>query len=39
LLLEFASRGYETVLAATEELKSMVEVPKGKPTKKQGKRA
>src|SRR6266850_3578367 len=34
LLLEFASKGYETVLAATEELKSMVEAPKGKPAKK-----
>src|SRR5882672_3103174 len=34
LLLEFATKGYETVLAATEELKSMVEAPKGKPTKK-----
>ena len=28
LLLEFASKGYETMLAATEELKSMVEAPK-----------
>ncbi|WP_334446449.1 MarR family winged helix-turn-helix transcriptional regulator [Bradyrhizobium sp. AZCC 1610] len=28
LLLEFASRSYETMLAATEELKSMVEAPK-----------
>lgn len=30
LLLEFATKGYETMLAATEELKSMVEPPKGK---------
>jgi DNA-binding MarR family transcriptional regulator len=28
LLLEFASKGYETMLAATEELKSMVDAPK-----------
>src|SRR5215510_15564812 len=27
LLLEFATKGYETMLAATAELKSMVEVP------------
>jgi DNA-binding MarR family transcriptional regulator len=34
LLLEFASRGYETMLAATEELKSMVEAPKRKSEQK-----
>jgi DNA-binding MarR family transcriptional regulator len=34
LLLEFAIKGYETMLAATEELKSMVETPKPKPAKK-----
>src|SRR3954453_8263142 len=34
LLLEFASRGYETMLAATEELKSMVEAPRQKPPKR-----
>ena len=28
LLLEFATKGYETMLAATEELKSMVEAPR-----------
>ena len=28
LLLEFASKGYQTMLAATEELKSMVDAPK-----------
>jgi DNA-binding MarR family transcriptional regulator len=38
LLVEFASRGYETMLTATEELKSMVEAPKPKPAKK-GKRS
>jgi DNA-binding MarR family transcriptional regulator len=30
LLLRFATRGYETMLAATEELKAMIEEPKGK---------
>jgi DNA-binding MarR family transcriptional regulator len=30
LLLEFASKGYETMLAATEELKAMVDAPKPK---------
>jgi DNA-binding MarR family transcriptional regulator len=34
LLLEFASRSYETMLAATEELKSMVEAPKKTQTRK-----
>ena len=34
LLLEFASKGYETMLAATEELKSMVDAPKERPAKK-----
>jgi DNA-binding MarR family transcriptional regulator len=34
LLLEFASRSYETMLAATEELKSMVEPPKKTQTRK-----
>jgi hypothetical protein len=34
LLLEFASKGYETMLAATEELKSMVDAPKRKPEQK-----
>ena len=34
LLLEFASKGYETMLAATEELKSMVETSKPKSGKK-----
>ena len=38
LLLEFASKGYETMLAATEELKAMVEAPEPKPGKK-GKRS
>jgi DNA-binding MarR family transcriptional regulator len=32
LLLRFASQGYETMLAATEELKAMVEAPKRKRT-------
>ena len=36
LMLRFMTQGYETMLAATEELKAMVEVPpkdkpKGKP--------
>jgi hypothetical protein len=30
LLLRFATQGYETMLAATEELKAMIEEPKGK---------
>jgi len=30
LLLRFATQGYETMLAATEELKTMMEDPKGK---------
>jgi DNA-binding MarR family transcriptional regulator len=30
LLLRFATQGYETMLAATEELKTMIEEPKGK---------
>jgi DNA-binding MarR family transcriptional regulator len=30
LLLRFAMQGYETMLAATEELKTMIEDPKGK---------
>jgi DNA-binding MarR family transcriptional regulator len=30
LLLRFATQGYETMLAATEELKTMIEDPKGK---------
>ena len=30
LLLGFAMQGYETMLAATEELKAMIEDPKGK---------
>jgi DNA-binding MarR family transcriptional regulator len=30
LLLRFAMQGYETMLAATEELKAMIEDPKGK---------
>ena len=34
LLLEFASKGYETMLAATEELKSMVDAPKETQTRK-----
>ena len=34
LLLEFATKGYETMLSATEELKSMVEAPGQKPAKK-----
>jgi DNA-binding MarR family transcriptional regulator len=37
LLVGFATKGYETLLAATEELKSMVNAPKQKPVKK-GKR-
>jgi DNA-binding MarR family transcriptional regulator len=32
LLLRFATQGYETMLAATEELKAMMETPKGKQT-------
>ena len=32
LLLRFAMQGYETMLAATEELKTMIEDPKGKRT-------
>jgi DNA-binding MarR family transcriptional regulator len=32
LLLRFTTQGYETMLAATEELKSMMETPKAKPT-------
>jgi DNA-binding MarR family transcriptional regulator len=31
LLLKFASEGYEAMLKATTELKTMVEAPKGKP--------
>jgi DNA-binding MarR family transcriptional regulator len=38
LLLEFASKGYETMLAATEELKSMVDAPKSKPEQKPAKK-
>ena len=34
LLVGFATKGYETLLAATEELKSMVETPGQKPAKK-----
>jgi DNA-binding MarR family transcriptional regulator len=34
LLLRFANQGYETMLAATEALKSMLETPKQKPLKK-----
>jgi DNA-binding MarR family transcriptional regulator len=30
LLLRFATQGYETMLAATEELKAMMETPEGK---------
>jgi DNA-binding MarR family transcriptional regulator len=30
LLLRFATQGYETMLAATEELKAMMEAPEGK---------
>jgi DNA-binding MarR family transcriptional regulator len=30
LLLRFATQGYETMLAATEELKAMIEEPEGK---------
>jgi DNA-binding MarR family transcriptional regulator len=30
LLLRFATEGYETMLAATEELKAMIEAPRGK---------
>src|SRR5207302_3091050 len=36
LLLEFASKGYETMLAATEELKSMVEAAGSEPKRKAG---
>jgi len=35
LLVGFATKGYETLLAATEELKSMVETPGQKPVKKE----
>ena len=34
LLVGFATKGYETLLAATEELKSMVDAPKRKPEQK-----
>ena len=34
LLLRFATQGYETMLAATEELKAMMEVPEGKRARK-----
>ena len=34
LLLEFATKGYATMLAATEELKSMVDAPKKTQTRK-----
>ena len=34
LLVGFATKGYETMLAATEELKSMVEAPKRKSEQK-----
>lgn len=34
LLVGFATKGYETLLAATEELKSMVEAPKKTQTRK-----
>jgi DNA-binding MarR family transcriptional regulator len=34
LLLEFATKGYETMLAATAELKAMVDTPKSKLAKK-----
>ena len=34
LLVGFATKGYETLLAATEDLKSMVDAPRQKPTKK-----
>jgi hypothetical protein len=34
LLLEFATKGYETMLSATEELKSMVDAPKKTQTRK-----
>jgi DNA-binding MarR family transcriptional regulator len=34
LLVGFATKGYETLLAATEELKSMVDAPKQKPVRK-----
>ena len=30
LLLRFATQGYETMLAATEELKAMMQAPEGK---------
>ena len=33
LLLEFASKGYETMLAATEELKTMVDAPRKTQTR------
>jgi DNA-binding MarR family transcriptional regulator len=39
LLLEFASKGYETMLSATEELKSMVDTPKSKPEQKPAKKS
>ena len=34
LLLEFATKGYETMLSATEELKSMVDAPRKTQTRK-----
>ena len=34
LLVGFATKGYETLLAATEELKSMVDAPERKPKQK-----
>jgi hypothetical protein len=33
LLLRFAAQGYKTMLAATEELKAMIEAPKAKRAK------
>jgi DNA-binding MarR family transcriptional regulator len=39
LLVGFATKGYETLLAATEELKSMVEAPKRKPEQKPEKKS
>jgi DNA-binding MarR family transcriptional regulator len=38
LLVGFATRGYETMLAATEELKSMVDAPTRRPQEKAGKK-
>jgi hypothetical protein len=37
LLLRFANQGYQTMLAATEQLKAMTQAPKAKPSSKPAK--